>query len=120
MQSFIWFGEWHLGSVTCKKEMLQLRASDSILPKAYGLPKIHKKNTSFRIIVSSVNTILFLLAKYFNKIISNNISRTQFQVKSFELCDALSNEIIPESEQNMYLLFSLDVIIYKYFIGFDN
>jgi len=27
-----------------KHEMLQLRSSNSLLPKAYGLPKIHKDN----------------------------------------------------------------------------
>jgi len=78
--------------------MLQLRSSDSILPKAYGFLKIYKENTSLRTIVFSVNTIFYPIAKYLNKIISNNIPHTEFQVRnSFELCDALSNKIIPES-----------------------
>jgi len=98
-----WYGENYI----TKKEMLQLRSSGLILPKAYGLPKIHKENTPLRIIVSSVYTTLFPIAKYLNKIISDNIPRTEFQVRnSFELCDALSNKIIPES----CMLYSLDVV----------
>jgi len=47
------------------------------------------------------------MAKYLNKIISDNIPRTEFQVRnSFELCDPLSSETIPES----CILFSLDVV----------
>jgi len=88
--------------------MLQLRSSDSILPKAYGLPKIHTENTPYRIIVSSVNTTLYPIAKYLNKIISDNIPSTEYQVRnSFELVDALSNKIIPES----HILCSFDVVL---------
>jgi len=36
--------------------------SDGILPKAYGLPKIHKSGNSFRIIISSIDIFsLFIL-----------------------------------------------------------
>jgi len=87
--------------------MLQLRSSDSLLPKAYGLPKLHKDNVPLRLIVSSINTSLYPIAKFLNKIISSSISYTDYQMKnSFELCVALSKINIPES----YKLFSLDVV----------
>jgi hypothetical protein len=35
----------------CKRTFLRLRSSDCPLPKAYALPKIHKKDIPFRIIV---------------------------------------------------------------------
>jgi len=61
-------------------------SSDSLLPKAYGLPKLHKVNVPLRIIVSSINTTLYSLAKFLNKIISDNIPHTEYQAKnSFEL-----------------------------------
>jgi len=44
-----------------------LHSTDSILPKAYGLPKIRKINFPFRIIVSSINT-LYPLASFLYKI----------------------------------------------------
>jgi len=37
-----------------KQQFYKLRSSDSILPKAYRLLKVHKNNIPFRIIVSSV------------------------------------------------------------------
>jgi len=45
-----------------------LRSSDSSLSKAYGLPKIHKKNTPFRIIASLVNSTLHSFANFLQKI----------------------------------------------------
>jgi len=48
--------------------MLKLRSSDSLLPKAYSLPKIHKENAPLKIIVSSLNTALYPLSQYLNKI----------------------------------------------------
>jgi len=50
---------WLKKDYISKKDYYFLRSSDSLLPKAYGLPKIHKENIPFRIIVSSVNTALY-------------------------------------------------------------
>jgi len=87
--------------------MLQLRSSDSLLPKAYGLPKLHKVNAPLRLIVFSINTTLYPIAKFLNKIISDSIPHTEYRVKnSFELCAALSNKNVPVSHN----LFSLDVV----------
>ena len=38
-----------------------LLSSDGILPRAYALPKIHKQDCPFRVIVSSINSPLYLL-----------------------------------------------------------
>jgi len=83
--------KWFTKEYITKREMLQLRSSDSLLPKAYGLPKLHKDNVPLRLIVSSINTALYPIAKFLNKIISDSIPQTDYQVKnSFELCKALS------------------------------
>jgi len=84
-----------------KQQFLKLRSSDSLLPKAYGLPKIHKKNTPFRIIVSSVNTALYSLASFLHKIISDSLEHTN----SFEIYNSLSGKIVRDTE----VLLSLDV-----------
>src|SRR5436190_13742279 len=41
-----------------------LYVSDGVLPRAYGLPKIHKANWPLRLIVSSVNSPLYRLATF--------------------------------------------------------
>jgi len=63
-----WFKEKYIS----KHKMLQLWSSDSLLPKAYDLPKTHKDNTSLKIIVFSINTTLYPFAKFLNKIILDN------------------------------------------------
>jgi len=79
------------GKNISKTELLRL-SSDSLLPKAYGLPKIHKKNTPLRITVSSINTTLYPFAKFFSKIISDNVPRSVNQIKnSYELYNALKH-----------------------------
>jgi len=98
--------KWYKEEYISKTELLRLRSSDSLLPKAYGLPKIHKKNTPLRIIVSSINTTLYPFAKLLSKIISDNVPRSANQIKnSYELYNALSNKFIPE-----YILASFDVV----------
>jgi len=84
-----------------------LRSSDSLLPKAYGLPKVHKKNIPLRIIVSSINTTLYPFAKFLSKMISDNVPRSVNQIKnSYELCNVLSNMFIPDT----HILASFDVV----------
>jgi len=46
-----------------------LNASNPILPRAYGLPKIHKEGLPLRIIVSSVGSPLHNLATFLQKIL---------------------------------------------------
>jgi len=99
--------KWLKNEYISKVEMLNLRSSDSLLPKAYGLPKIHKENTPLRIIVSSVNTSLYPVAKFLSRIISDGIPDSDYQAKnSFEMCNALSRISIPEN----HILASFDVV----------
>jgi len=89
------------------QEYFNLHASDCPLPKAYGLPKIHKKNIPYRIIVSSVGTALCPLGTFLHESISKNIPTPANHIhNSFDLYKSLSNLKIPES----YSLISLDVV----------
>jgi len=83
-----------------------LRSSDSLLSKAYGLPKVHKTNTPFRLIVSSINTALYSLATYLQDIISNSLEHTNSYIaNSFDLYDSLSDMKIRDND----VLISLDI-----------
>ncbi|XP_024893281.1 uncharacterized protein LOC112468378 [Temnothorax curvispinosus] len=76
-----------------------MHSSDALLPKAYALPKIHKPNNPFRLIVSSINTALYSFASYLQRIISDNIPITRSHVNnSFDLCKELSGKILRNSD----------------------
>ncbi|XP_011868003.1 PREDICTED: uncharacterized protein LOC105562081, partial [Vollenhovia emeryi] len=84
-----------------------LLSTDGVLPRAYGLPKVHKLECPLRIIVSSVNSPLFNIADFLHKIIQKNIDPPKSHIQnSFQLVDELCNI---ELEPN-YQLASLDVI----------
>jgi len=72
--------KWFQNDFISKQTYFSLYSSDSTLPKAYGLPKIHKKDYPYRIIVSSINTALYPLASYLQKIISNSLIHDDKQV----------------------------------------
>lgn len=57
-----------------------LNCTDGVLPRAYGLPKVHKKDNPLRIIVSSKNTSLYVLAKFLHNIIYKSVPRLDSQI----------------------------------------
>ncbi|XP_077270690.1 uncharacterized protein LOC143901933 [Temnothorax americanus] len=84
-----------------------LYCSDGILPREYGLPKIHKINCPLRIIVSCVDSPLYNLAAFLHKVMFNSFPKGDSQVSnSFDLVKKLSETHIRED----YTLMSLDVI----------
>jgi len=99
--------KWYNNNYINKQTYFSLFSSDSGLPKAYGLPKIHKNNYPFRIIVSSINTALYPLASFLHKTISVSLTHDKKTVKnSFELYKALSGTKINDT----HLLISLDAV----------
>jgi len=84
--------KWFQKEFISKQQLTKLRSSDAILPKAYGLPKVHKENIPFRIIVSSVNTALYSLASFLQYIITHSLKNTNsYTTNSFDLYNALSD-----------------------------
>jgi len=84
-----------------------LNCTDGVLPRAYGLPKIHKQNYPLRIIVSLKNTPLYGLAKFLHDIIKKSIPRPKSQVSnSFQVVERL-NGLYMLSD---FKLISLDVV----------
>lgn len=53
---------WKNKGFISERDYRQLYINNAILPKAYGLPKIHKPNDEYRLIISSVNSPLHELA----------------------------------------------------------
>lgn len=67
-----------------------LYVSDGVLLRAYGLPKIHKKDCPLRIIVSSINSPLHPLAAYLHNLLFNNLPAPNSRViNSYDVVDRL-------------------------------
>lgn len=95
---------WLKKDYITKKEYWTLHSSDSNLPRSYGLPKIHKDNVPFRIIVSSVNTALHPFASFLQKLISKNVPSPFSQVVNFfELYRILSGKNLASTDVMFYL-----------------
>ena len=85
----------------------RLNCTDGILPRAYGLPKIHKPDCPLRVIVSSIGSPLHPLAKFLQKIIEKSLPKSSSHIKnSFDLVNELSGNYF----DNKFTLVSLDVI----------
>lgn len=95
---------WLNNEFITKQKYFCLMSSDSILPKAYGLSKIHKENYPFRIIISSINTALYPLAKFLHNLISDNVTihNNSHVNNSFELKESFSELIVGDVLILMY------------------
>ena len=83
-----------------------LTQTNTVLPKAYGLPKIHKEGITLRPIIFSINSPVHFLAKILNSNLSSVLKKPDSHIdNSFQLLDMISNINIPPN----YMLLSLDV-----------
>jgi len=77
---------------------LFLNTSNATLPRAYGLPKIHKAGHPLRIIVSSTRSPLHNLALFLHKILIKNLPpHFSFIKNSLQLKKKISNIYIPDN-----------------------
>jgi len=84
-----------------------LYCSDGILPKAYGLPKVHKAGCPYRVIISSIDSPLYSLVTFLHNVIKNNIPAAKSRIdNSFLLFDSLNDKKL----ENDSFLISLDVV----------
>ena len=73
-------------------EYFRLRSTDGLIPRIYGLVKIHKDNFPLRPIVSLIGSPLYQLSKYISGIISPLVGNTPHTVKnSFDFVRFLSS-----------------------------
>jgi len=83
-----WSSLKYVSSYTCSF----LNTSNAILPRAYGLPKIHKAGYSLRVIISSSGSPLHNLALYLHKILVKSLPPSFSHIKnSSQLLKRLSN-----------------------------
>lgn len=84
-----------------------LNCTVGIIPRAYGLPKIHKNDVPLRIIVSSLDSPLYNLSSFLHSILKESIPLASSFIKnSYDLVDKLFNIQIDEHLN----LISLDVL----------
>jgi len=84
-----------------------LNTSNPILPRAYGLPKIHKPGLPLRIIVSSSGSPLHNFATYLQRILHDSLpSPSSHIINSYDLINKLDGLYIPDD----CALVSLDVV----------
>ena len=105
LNSFVW------NLFECKKLSFSmykfLRSTDSVLPRMYGLPKIHKPNLPLRPIVSFVGSATYQLSKFLKNILSPLVGNTVHTVKnSAEFVELIEKINILDNESQM----SFDVV----------
>lgn len=70
---------WHNKKFINNETKKFLSSSKFSLPRAYGVPKIHKENP-LRLIVSTINSPLHKLAQYLHQILYKSVSNSPFFV----------------------------------------
>ena len=89
-----------------KYHNVQLILTNTTLAKAYGLPKIHKKEYPLRPIIYSLNSPTHFLGQTLYNDLKNSIKKPISHVdNSFDLVNKIKNIIIPDE----YIMLSLDV-----------
>ncbi|XP_018355142.1 PREDICTED: uncharacterized protein LOC108756077 [Trachymyrmex septentrionalis] len=97
---------WKTKKYISEAKYKTLYCSDGSLPRAYGVPKIHKPGCPFRVIVSSLGSPLYPLATFLHNILVKSIPKAESYIKnSFELVEKLKR--LHTTDQ--YKLISLDV-----------
>jgi len=83
-----------------------LKCTNGNLPRCYGLPKIHKKDSPLRIVVSSVGGPLYNIARYLHEILNSSIKKPTSNIKdSWSFVTKINKTDIDSGE----VLMSLDV-----------
>ena len=84
------------------KHSKTLRSSDSVLPRIYGLPKIHKPNVPLCRMVSFIGTATYQLAKFLKQILVPLVGNTLYTAKnSSEFVELISSIKLGKSESQV-------------------
>ena len=82
-------------------QYFKLRSTDGIIPRIYGLIKIHKNDLPLRPIVSMIGSPLYEVSKYLATVIAPSVGTTCFSVKNtfqfvnfLESCKCSSEDIM--------------------------
>jgi len=81
---------WKTSDYISHSTYRSLICSDGCLPRAYGLPKIHKPGHQFRLIVSSIDSPFYSLASFLQKMIVSKVPYTMSHIENiFQLVERL-------------------------------
>jgi len=72
---------WRDNDIIDKKTYTVLKYTNINLPRCYGLPKIHKPGHPLRMMVSSIESPLYDVAKFIHGILSGSIKKPYSHVK---------------------------------------
>jgi len=98
---------WKTKSYISKSVYGSIFCSDGNLPRAYGLPKVHKPGSKYRLIISSVDSPTYHFAYLLHKLIFQNIKKPFNHIdNSFELIKKLDGTRLNDDHK----LVSLDVV----------
>ncbi|XP_077255641.1 uncharacterized protein LOC143893802 [Temnothorax americanus] len=98
---------WSKSDFISRSTHKRIFTSDGVLSRAYGLPKIHKPNCPFRLIVSSLNSPTYALAAFLHRTIHESLPAAHSHVaNSFKLVERLSKIHLSDN----FELISLDVV----------
>jgi len=87
----------------------RMKCTNGNLPRCYGLPKVHKKGSLLRIVVSSVGSPLYDVVRFLHEILSNSIKKPNSHIKDSWSFVTKINKTTMESHE---VLMSLDVTFY--------
>ncbi|KAG5309967.1 MOS1T transposase, partial [Pseudoatta argentina] len=93
----------------------RLLTTDGVIPRAYGLTKIHKDGNPLRVIVSSINSPLYYLSLFLYNIINDSISKASSHIKDNFHFEKLNDTVF----DSQYVLASLDVVSFFTNISVD-
>ena len=82
-----------------------MHSSKGVIPRFYGLPKVHKVSVPLRPIVSFINSPTYNLSKFLSRILSSLLVNCYSVRNSKEFVDYVKNFTISENE----ILVSFDV-----------
>ncbi|XP_011858524.1 PREDICTED: uncharacterized protein LOC105556066, partial [Vollenhovia emeryi] len=97
---------WRKNDIIDEHTYWYLNCTNGNTPRCYGLPKIHKPGLPLRIIVSSVGSPLYNVARYLHNVLHKSIPNAQSFIKdSWSFVTSINNINIQPNE----LMISLDV-----------
>ena len=81
--------------------------TNTVLAGCYGLRKIHKENYPLGLVVSTIDTPTRFLEEYFNMILKNSLTKSNYTVKnSWEFNNIIVTKTVPDGP----VMISLDVV----------
>jgi hypothetical protein len=72
---------WRDGKLIDEYTYILLRCTNGILPRCYGLPKVHKPGFPLRIIVSTIGSPTYNVAKFLCEILQKSVQKPKSHIK---------------------------------------